>query len=100
MQLGQQVAVSQGHLVPVQEHAVGDLDVLDTVVVDLVGQRRAEILIQLLQRLQEAAFQSCKETRERLLRRHMLANHMGAAFHQETSPRGHVYIMNSHRHLQ
>lgn len=60
VQLGQQVTVSEGHVVTVQEAAVGDLHVLDAVVVDLVGQRRAEVLVQLLQRLQQAALQSCK----------------------------------------
>lgn len=39
MQLGQQVAVSQGHFVTVQEVAVGNFDVLNAVVVDLIGQR-------------------------------------------------------------
>lgn len=39
MQLGQQVAVCQRHFAPVQEVAVGDFDVLDAVVVNLVGQR-------------------------------------------------------------
>lgn len=69
MQLGQQVTVSQRHFVAVQEVAVGHLDVFDAVVVDLVGQRRAEILVQLLQGLQQATLQSCagrkrNETRE------------------------------------
>lgn len=59
MQLGQQVTVSQRHFVAVQEVAVGDLDVFDAVVVDLIGQRRAEILVQLLQGLQQATLQSC-----------------------------------------
>lgn len=60
MQFGQQIAVSQRHFFSVQKLAAGDLDVLDAVVVDLVGQRRAEVLVQLLQRLQQPALQSCK----------------------------------------
>lgn len=66
VQLGQQVAVGQGHFITVQELAVRELDVLNAVVVDLVGQRRAEILVQLLQRLQEAALQSCEDAHETL----------------------------------
>lgn len=38
MQLGQQVTVSKGHFITIQEVAVGDLDVLDAVVVDLIRQ--------------------------------------------------------------
>lgn len=64
MQLWQQVTVGQGHLVAVQEVAVGHLDVLDAVVVDLVGEGRAQVFVQLLQRLQESALQSCTKTRD------------------------------------
>lgn len=64
MQLWQQVTVGQGHLVAVQEVAVGHLDVLDAVVVDLIGERRAQVFVQLLQRLQESTLQSCTETTE------------------------------------
>lgn len=38
MQLGQQVTVGEGHFITIQEVAVGDLNVLDAVVVDLIGQ--------------------------------------------------------------
>lgn len=64
MQLWQQVTVGQGHLVAVQEVAVGHLDVLDAVVVDLVGEGRAQVFVQLLQRLQESALQSCTKVRD------------------------------------
>lgn len=51
MQFGQQVTVSQGHFVPIQELAVRNFDVFYAVVIDLIGQRRAKILVQLLQGL-------------------------------------------------
>lgn len=60
MQLGQQVTVSKGHFITIQEVAVGDLDVLHAVVVDLIGQWRTKILVQLLQCLQKPTLQSCK----------------------------------------
>lgn len=62
VQLWQQVAVGQGHLVAVQEVACGHLDVLDAVVVDLVGEGRAQVFVQLLQRFQESTLQSCTRT--------------------------------------
>ena len=58
VQLGQQVAVRQRHVLPVQELAGGHLDVLDAVVVDLVRQRGAQILVQLLESLQQASLQT------------------------------------------
>lgn len=64
MQLGQEVTVSQSHFIPIQKAAVGDLDILDAVVVDLIRQWGVEILIQLLQCLQKSALQTCKETQE------------------------------------
>lgn len=66
MQLWQQVTVRQGHLVAIQEVAVGHLDVLDAVVVDLIGKWRAEVFVQLLQRLQESTLQSCTKTMDNL----------------------------------
>lgn len=58
VQLRQQVAVRQRHLVSIQELALGDLDVVDAVVINLIGERRAQILIQLQQRLQQPPLQS------------------------------------------
>lgn len=63
MQLWQKVTVGQRHLVAIQEVAVGHLDVLDAVVVDLIGERRAQVFVQLLQRLHEPTLQSCADNR-------------------------------------
>lgn len=60
MQLGQQVAVCQRHFVPIQEAALRDFDVLDAVVVNLIGQRWTEIVVQFLQRLQESTLKRWK----------------------------------------
>lgn len=56
VQLGQQVAVCQGHLVAIQEFARGDGDVVQAVLIDLVRERGVQVLIQLLQGFQEATF--------------------------------------------
>lgn len=61
MQLGQQVAVCQRHFIPVQEVAVWEFDVLDAVVVNLIGQRWAQVIVQLLQRLQESTLKRWKK---------------------------------------
>lgn len=84
MQLWQQVTVRQGHLVAIQEVAVGHLDVLDAVVVDLIGKWRAEVFVQLLQRLQESTLQSCTKT----IDTHVCCaftpiHHKGAAFNEK-----------------
>lgn len=81
MQLWQQVAVRQGHLVAIQEVAVGHLDVLDAVVVDLIRKGRAKVFVQLLQRLQESTLQGCTKTRETYgCCAYTTINHKGAAF--------------------
>lgn len=56
VQLGQQVAVCQGHLVAIQELARGDGDIVQAVLIDLIGERGVQVLIQLLQSFQEATF--------------------------------------------
>lgn len=64
MQLGQQVAVCQRHFIAIQEVAVWDFDVLDAVVINLVGQRWAQVIVQFLQRFQESALERWKTIKE------------------------------------
>lgn len=49
MQFGQQVAVSQGEAVPVQKLPLGDGDGFSGVVVDLLGERRDQVVVQALE---------------------------------------------------
>lgn len=54
VQLRQQVAVGQGELSAVQEGARRGSDLVGAVCVDLVRERRAEVVVQFLQSLQKA----------------------------------------------
>lgn len=86
MQLWQQVTVRQGHLVAIQEVAVGHLDVLDAVVVDLIWKWRAEVFVQLLQRLQESTLQSCTKTIDTYVCCAFTPiHHKGEAFNEKTA---------------
>uniref|UniRef100_A0A480J3Z9 Chloride intracellular channel protein 5 n=1 Tax=Sus scrofa TaxID=9823 RepID=A0A480J3Z9_PIG len=59
MELGQQVAVGQGQLIPIQELASRHLVIiLSGAGVNLLWQRRVQIVVQLLQRLGQASLKS------------------------------------------
>lgn len=53
VELRQQVAVGQGELLAVQEGAGRGSDVVGTILVDLLGKRTAEVVVQRLQSLQQ-----------------------------------------------
>lgn len=63
MELGQQVAVGQGQLIPIQELASRHLVIiLSGAGVNLLWQRRVQIVVQLLQRLGQASLKSWRGT--------------------------------------
>ncbi len=72
VELGQQVAVGQSELLTVQEGAGGGSDIISAVLVDLVRQRRAQVVIQLLQGLQQTLLQIC--TSKRFIQRRLNKN--------------------------
>lgn len=57
VQLGQQVAVGQGHFIAIKKFTCGELDVFHAVLINFIGERGVQVLIQLLQGFQETPLQ-------------------------------------------
>lgn len=57
VQFGQQVAISQCHFIAVQKFPCGKLNVLHTILIDLVGEGRVQVVVQFLQGFQETSLQ-------------------------------------------